>query len=441
MPHEERVQGAGRASRARARPFVDHASAWSALRRGQGQRRWPARSPTSGSCPSSRSWRSRSSWSASSPRSTPTPQDLLNAIHEVLPGLVGDGNGPIALDDRSRTRAGPSPSSACWRPLLRARLALRHARGADRGVRGAGARAAELLVGKLRDLLALVVIGVGAARQRRRSPASSRLRDDDPRLARPRRRARRCSELLAVALGLAGEHACSSSPFFQLLADPDVPPGRCGPARCSARSASSCSSGSRRFLLRLDQGLTRVPGLRHRADPAGLDQLLLPGRHVRRRVGPHLARGPRQREREARRRPEEAPRGSTSSRAGRPRRSALPSPRHGRVRGRGASMLGGRGAGAQADVTQPRRVEFDACMRRPAAARRRRRSGQSTPVAAQDLSASARRTARRRDAAGSTVGSRRRRCDRHPPCGHRPDPRLVGRADLRQPTHRIDGSA
>ena len=63
----------------------------------------------------------------------------------------------------------------------------------------------------------------------------------------------------------------------------------------------------------VDRQLRRLPGLRHRADPRGLDQLLLPRRGVRRRLGAHLARGPRRprgahRGRADRRGPEDRPR-------------------------------------------------------------------------------------------------------------------------------------
>ena len=85
------------------------------------------------------------------------------------------------------------------------------------------------------------------------------------------------------------------------------------PTRCSSSRSSSCSArphaprtvgvagrAARRPRLRgpqagLDvparrhQGPAGLPGLRHRADPAGLDQLLLPGRPLRRRLHPLLA--------------------------------------------------------------------------------------------------------------------------------------------------------
>ena len=50
--------------------------------------------------------------------------------------------------------------------------------------------------------------------------------------------------VIGLVLGLAANTVLFFT-FFRLLAAPNVPTGRCGPGRSSARSASSCSSSSR----------------------------------------------------------------------------------------------------------------------------------------------------------------------------------------------------
>ena len=92
-----------------------------------------ARSPTSRSCRSSRSWRSRSSSSATSRRSIPTRRTpCVEAIGQVLPGIIGPDDGKISMrDDRGRRRCGRAARTR-RRPLRRPGLALGHAGRAHR---------------------------------------------------------------------------------------------------------------------------------------------------------------------------------------------------------------------------------------------------------------------------------------------------------------------
>ncbi|NHA01694.1 YihY/virulence factor BrkB family protein [Nocardioides sp. W3-2-3] len=133
--------------------------------------------------------------------------------------------------------------------------------------------------------------------------------------------------ILALVFGLAAS-ALLFFLMFRILAKPPVP---------SKALWSGAWLGAIGFEV-LKQALRRaagqhprpagLPGLRHRADPAGLDQLLLPRRALRRRVVVHAPAGP--------------------SRAGRPPRRTrlggdgrLPGHR-GRSRGAGLGQAAGR---------------------------------------------------------------------------------------------------
>ena len=163
----------------------------------------------------------------------------------VLPGLIGPEDGQISLaDDPGRRRtgrparpAGVLYSGLGWLSAMRDALAVVFELPAR--------EQPNFVVGKLRDLLALVVIGVvlmlsrggvrlrhaaspGRARlARARAPASRPLLQAGHACCRPRRQ--RAAVLRDV-------------PAAGRAAHPDA--GRCGRARCSAPSASRSSSSS-----------------------------------------------------------------------------------------------------------------------------------------------------------------------------------------------------
>ena len=258
-----------------------------ALRQGQRQRRRPAPSPTSRSCPSSRSWRWRSSWSASSPGSTPTPRDNLSprsatccrassatataralaTSRTPLPGIVGHRPGPgvlyAGLGWLSAMRTAlivvfEEPERE--QPELHRRQAARPARPcsssarADRSASPSPASSS----GFATPILDFLGLGAGA-----RAPVV---------------------ELIALVLGLAANTVLFFA-FFRLLASPE---------RAARSLWSGALLGAIGFevlkqlstCLLADQGPARVPGVRDRADPRRLDQLLLPGRGATPRRGP-----------------------------------------------------------------------------------------------------------------------------------------------------------
>ena len=141
------------------------------------------------------------------------------------------------------------------------------------------------IVGKVRDLIALALARRGADRERRCLRRRPRPLRGDPRLGGPR-----------VRPGLAARADRRRRSAW--------PPTRCSSSRCSRSSPIPTCRGvalwsgrdPRRRRVRgaqaglaaaaaVDGELAGVPGLRHRADPRRLDQLLLPGGHVRRLVG------------------------------------------------------------------------------------------------------------------------------------------------------------
>ena len=185
----------------------------------------PARSPTSGSCRSSRSWRSRSSSSATSPRSSPTPQDtLVEAINSMLPGhhrrRARATSSSSDIENAANTvgligLVGVLYTGLGWLSALRDALITVFALP-DR-------EQPNFVMGKLRDLITLAVIGVVLLLSRWRSPASSP--------ASPRT----CWTGLGFehGLGLAGQagHDRARSRRQRGPAPPDVPaPRRARPA-------------------------------------------------------------------------------------------------------------------------------------------------------------------------------------------------------------------
>ncbi len=176
----------------------------------------------------------------------PAAQDnLVAAIQQVLPGIVGNGQGEIDHPlDRARRGDGGADRPG-RRPLLRARLAVGHAVGARGRLLDAQERAAELPRGQAPR--------PGHAGDHRRHPADQRRRDrarggllrQGPRPGRPR--------APALLGGPAARRRWSAWPPTRSCSSrcsacwpgPTLPRGRCGRARCSVRSASRCSSWRR----------------------------------------------------------------------------------------------------------------------------------------------------------------------------------------------------
>ena len=213
----------------------------------------------------------------------PTPQDdLVDAINSVLPGLVGEGRG----SSLSATSATPPP----LRHLRSASVVLYSGLGWLSSMRDALIVMFELpereqpnfFIGKVRDLIALVPIGlvllvsVGVSGVVRglseRSSTGSASAPTWAGCSAARRRVRAGRQRL-----------CCSSPSSRSL------PTR--PASRALWSGAFLGAVGFEVLKQISQLPAAVdptrplPGLRHRADPRGLDLLLLPGRHVRRVVG------------------------------------------------------------------------------------------------------------------------------------------------------------
>ena len=172
---------------------------------------------------------------------------LLDAANSVLPNLIGGENGisprdPPGRGARHLQRRHPA------RALLGPRLALRHAPGAGRGLRGAQRDQPSFVKGKVRDVLALLDPGFGARRSASPCPgvATKVLTPILDCAAARHRRGRLLLVVLAIAVGHGGQHP----PLLRLL----PPPRRArGPdtlalvrAPCSGPSPSRSSSRSRR---------------------------------------------------------------------------------------------------------------------------------------------------------------------------------------------------
>ena len=99
-------------------------------------------------------------------------------------------------------------------------------------------------------------------------------------------------QLLTVVLGLLA-NALLFFAMFRLLAAPDLPKRAMWSGALLGAVGFEILKQISGLLIRADAGQPGVPGVRPRADPARLDQLLLPGHPVRRRVGLDPPAGPR----------------------------------------------------------------------------------------------------------------------------------------------------
>ena len=280
----------------RRRPFIDHVAADAgALRRGEGGPAGRCGHLLRASCRSSRSWRWRSSPSAGSRevyaggarptsrrRSTGSPGADRRCPGQIQISSIEDSVATLGI-------------VGLLASLIYSGLGL--ALGASRprwwwSSRCRGRTAPNFVFGKLRDLMTLVLIGVillvsvGVVRTGRRL-----LRARCSTGCTSASTSRWLIKLLTVVLGF-GANMLLFFALFQLLAEPATP-------RRSLWSGALLGALAFEVLkqisgsLRLDQGRQPgLPGVRDRADPADLDQLLLPGRPLLRRLGAHLAPPP-----------------------------------------------------------------------------------------------------------------------------------------------------
>ena len=217
-------------------------------------------------------------------------ETLVDAANTVLPGLVGGPNG-VSLD--SLQSAAPGIFSV---GIL---LTLYSGLGWLSGMRSALVDVFEeparnqpsFAMGKLRDITALLAARLGPRGQRgrlRRRHQGARAR---PRPARLGQVGGWFLAALAIVLGLAANTVLFFA-FFHLLADPEMPSRSLWSGALLGAVASRCSSRCPPSCSRSPPSPTR-PGLRHRPDPRGVDQLLLTRDRPCRRLGAHVACGPR----------------------------------------------------------------------------------------------------------------------------------------------------
>ena len=144
--------------------------------------------------------------------------------------------------------------------------------------------------GKLRDILALVTLGTVLLLSVAVSGVATKLRDADPRAARPRRGRRAvCSGCSALALGLAASTVLFFA-FFRVLAHPNVPTRSLwSGALLGAVAFEAAQAAVDRTCSQATEEQPAVQAFGIALILRGLDQLLLARRRARRRLGAHLA--------------------------------------------------------------------------------------------------------------------------------------------------------
>ena len=209
------------------------------------QRPGRARSPSSGSCRSSRSWRWPSSRSVSW-HACPTPRTSWSTpSNSFFPGIVGEREGGDPALHQIEAERGDHRSDRPGRlALLGPGLAQRDARRARGGLRGSSSRAAELLgrqgprprlAGRHRS----DAVGLGRADER----ALGLLQGAYSSSSVWATRALTAGVLWVVVhgLGIAATTVLFLA-IFKLLVDPNLPRRSLLPVRSWAGSASRCSS-------------------------------------------------------------------------------------------------------------------------------------------------------------------------------------------------------
>ena len=227
---------------------------------------------------------------------------LVDAANSVLPGLVGGESG-VPLDTLQAAAPGIFSVGIV--------LTLYSGLGWLSGMRSALMAIFEepereqpsFLIGKLRDVLALMALGSVLVASVAVSGVATKVLTPIMEALDLGVVAEGFLWVLALCLGLAASTLLFFA-FFRLLAQPEHPQ----PVAVVRRVPGGRRVRGPQAALHLPaQGhgqLRGVPGLRHRADPDGVDQLHLPRRRPLRCVGPHLARGARPPRREPGRRPD-----------------------------------------------------------------------------------------------------------------------------------------
>ncbi len=215
----------------------------------------------------------------------------VDAIAEVFPGMIGEGDSQISLDTIENAAGaavgfgllGVLYAGLGWLSSMRDALLIVFERPAY--------EQPSFLIGKLRDLVTLAAVGLVLLLSVGVSGLVGRLSED-------------ILDLLGLGTALqpllwvsgsadrtAGQHG----------AVPRALPAAGRPAHTQALAAQRRAAGGGRLrdpqaavgtAPRHHQGSARLPGVRHRADPGRLDQLLLASGDVRRCLGAHLAAGP-----------------------------------------------------------------------------------------------------------------------------------------------------
>ena len=219
-------------------------------------------------------------------------RDLETAINDVLPGIVGDGAGELSLDSLQSSASGIATVG-----LL---VALYSGLGWLSGMRTALVAVFEepekeqpnFFLGKLRDVIALLTLGTVLLLSVAISGVATKLATPILEFLGLGLGVEPLVWVLGLALGLAASTVLFFA-FFRVLAAPERP-AEVAVVRRAARGA-----GLRGPQAAVDlpagrhQGRARRPGVRDRAHPGRLDELLLPGRGPRRRLGARVPGRPR----------------------------------------------------------------------------------------------------------------------------------------------------
>ena len=218
--------------------------------------------------------------------------DLVGAINEVLPGVVGSKEGQVSLDD-IRTfsgwaavigLAGVLYSGLAWMSALRDALFVVFEKP--------DFRQPSFVVGKLRDLLTLATLGVTLLVSVAATGFVRGFSDEVLAFLNLDSTLGWLVEVATIALGLA-VNARAVLPDLPAAGQPRTPAPVAVGGRGAGRRGLRAAQGAVPVPAAVHQGPAGLPGLRHRAGPRRVDQLLLAGDPVRRVLGLVDRRGAR----------------------------------------------------------------------------------------------------------------------------------------------------
>ena len=218
-------------------------------------------------------------------------EQMAAEIDKLLPGVVGTDSTQIQLDTVTSFSGLAGLLGLVGPAVRRPRLALRAAAALEVMFATPRGEQPGFLFGKLRDLGTLALIGLTLMVSVVLSGAVTGFSGPILGLVGIDRASTLPTALLGVvghALAIGALDGAAADDVRLLLVDTHVPRGALvRGALLGAVGFEVLKAGEP--AARADPGKPGVPGLRGRADPAGLDQLLLPPGDVRRRVGLHLA--------------------------------------------------------------------------------------------------------------------------------------------------------